>query len=50
MMTTEERIGFLLRAAERAERDGNDRVARLFRRMAADARPASGLVSVATGG
>ena len=49
-MTTEERIGFLLRAAERAERDGNARVADLFRRMAADARPASGHVRVATAG
>lgn len=40
-MKTEERIGFLLRAARRAELEGNDRVARAFRRMADEARPLS---------
>lgn len=38
-MTMDERIRFLLRAATRAEDEGNERVARNFRRMAEDARP-----------
>lgn len=38
-MTVDERIRFLLRAATRAEDEGNERVARNFRRMAEDARP-----------
>ncbi len=38
-MTLEERIRFLLRAATRAEDEGNERVARNFRRMAKEARP-----------
>lgn len=38
-MTMEERIRFLLRIACRAEGEGNDRTARLFRRMADEARP-----------
>jgi hypothetical protein len=39
-MTMDERIRFLLRAATRAEDEGNERVARNFRRMAEEARPA----------
>ena len=38
-MSVEERIGYLLRAAARAEGRGDLRVARTFRRMAEDARP-----------
>jgi len=41
-MNNDERIGFLLRAAARAERDGNHRIAGVFRRMAEDARPFRG--------
>jgi hypothetical protein len=41
-MTMDERIRFLLRAATRAEDEGNERVARNFRRMAEDARPVDG--------
>jgi len=41
-MNNDERIGFLLRAAERAELDAHHRVARAFRRMAEDARPLRG--------
>jgi len=41
-MTVDERIRFLLRAATRAEDEGNERVARNFRRMAEDARPVDG--------
>jgi len=41
-MTMDERIRFLLRAATRAEGEGNERVARNFRRMAEDARPVDG--------
>lgn len=39
-MSTDERIRFLLRAATRAEGEGERRIARIFRRMAEDARPA----------
>lgn len=38
-MTADERIRFLMRAASRAEGEGNERIARLFRRMAEEARP-----------
>jgi len=38
-MSIDERIGILLRAARRAELEGNERVARALRRMAAEARP-----------
>ena len=38
-MKSEERIRFLLRAASRAEGDGNLRVANVLRRMARDVRP-----------
>lgn len=38
-MSMDERIRFLLRAANRAEGDGDTRVARLYRRMAEEARP-----------
>lgn len=39
MMKWDERIWLLLRAASRAEGDGDQKIARLFRRMAEDARP-----------
>jgi hypothetical protein len=35
----DERIRFLLRAATRAEGEGDQRIARIFRRMAEEARP-----------
>lgn len=38
-MSMEERIEYLLAAATRAERNGEYRIARTLRRMAADARP-----------
>ena len=38
-MNAEERIRYLRRAASRAEGEGNLRVARVLRLMAADARP-----------
>jgi hypothetical protein len=38
-MSMDERIRFLLRAATRAEGEGDQRIARIFRRMAEDARP-----------
>lgn len=38
-MTMDERIRFLLRAATRAEGEGDQRIARIFRRMAEEARP-----------
>lgn len=38
-MTMEERIRFLHRIASREEVEGNERTARLFRRMADEARP-----------
>jgi hypothetical protein len=38
-MRLDERIEFLLRAAARAERDGEARVAHALRRMADEARP-----------
>lgn len=38
-MRVDERIRFLLRAAVRAEGEGDRRVARIFRRMAEEARP-----------
>lgn len=47
-MSMEERIRFLLRVACRAEGEGNERAARLFRRMADEARPLEAGVSVAT--
>ncbi|MDH5758873.1 MAG: hypothetical protein OEZ65_04740 [Gemmatimonadota bacterium] len=39
MMNVDERIRYLLRVATRAEVEGDVRVARVFRRMAEDARP-----------
>jgi hypothetical protein len=39
-MSMEDRIQYLLRAATRAEDEGDVRVARLFRRMAREALPA----------
>jgi len=41
-MSMDERIRFLLRAASRAEGDGDERAARIFRRMAEEARPLDG--------
>lgn len=41
-MSVEERIRYLLRAALRAEGEGNSRVARSLRRMAEEARPTVG--------
>jgi len=38
-MSMDERIRFLLRAATRAEGEGDQRIARIFRRVAEDARP-----------
>lgn len=38
-MTLEQRLEYLLRAALRAERDGDHNVARSLRRMADDIRP-----------
>lgn len=38
-MTIEERVRFLYRIAGRAEGEGDQRAARLFRRMADEARP-----------
>lgn len=38
-MSMDERIWFLLRAATRAEGEGDRRIARIFRRMAEEARP-----------
>ncbi len=38
MMSVEERIRFLLRTAIRAEGAGEEKIARLFRRMAEDMR------------
>lgn len=41
-MTMNERIRFLLWVATWAEDEGNERIARNFRRMAEDARPLGG--------
>ena len=38
-MTMEERVRFLLRIASREEDEGNERTARLFRRMAEESQP-----------
>lgn len=38
-MSVDEKVRILLRAAARAEGVGNDRVARIFRRRAEEARP-----------
>ena len=40
-MSAEDRIRFLLRVASRMEREGNRRMARLFRRMAEELRPSA---------
>ncbi len=42
MMNVDERIRYLLRAATRAEDEGDLRIARNFRRMAEDVRPLDG--------
>ncbi len=44
-MSTESRVKHLLRAAERAEREGNARLARILRAMAEELRPADGGLS-----
>ncbi|HSG08800.1 MAG TPA: hypothetical protein VLA36_10615 [Longimicrobiales bacterium] len=41
-MSMDERIRFLLRVASRAEGEGDERSARIFRRMAYEARPLDG--------
>ena len=41
-MSMDERVRFLLRAATRAEVEGDERAARIFRRMAEEARPLDG--------
>jgi len=41
-MSTESRVKHLLRAAERADREGNIRLATILRKMAAELRPADG--------
>jgi hypothetical protein len=38
-MSTESRVQYLLKAAERAEREGNGRLASILRRMAAELTP-----------
>lgn len=38
-MGMEERVRFLLRAARRAENEGDERIAHAFRRMAEESRP-----------
>lgn len=38
-MSMDERIRYLLRAATRAEGEGDQKTARIFRRMAEEARP-----------
>lgn len=45
-MNVDERIRYLLRAATRAEGEGDLRIARLFRRMAEDVRPVDGAALV----
>jgi len=41
-MSVESRVKHLLRAAERAEREGNVRLGTILRKMAAELRPADG--------
>ena len=41
-MSVESRVKHLLRAAERADREGNVRLGTILRRMAAELRPADG--------
>jgi hypothetical protein len=41
-MSLENRVRFLLQAAERAEREGNARLAAVLRKMADELRPAAG--------
>ena len=45
-MSIEERIRYLLRAASRAEVEGDDKVARALRRMAEEAVPAAPQLAV----
>ena len=45
-MRIEERIRYLLRAAQRAEREGDSKAARLFRRMAEEMKPLEGSTSL----
>lgn len=53
-MSVDERVRYLLRVATRAEGEGDHWVARIFRRMAEEARPLdrdamSGVVTLPTG-
>lgn len=41
-MSVESRVQYLLRAAERADREGNGRLAAILREMAKELRPADG--------
>jgi hypothetical protein len=41
-MSIESRVNHLLRAAERADREGNARLAAILRKMAEELRPAGG--------
>ena len=45
-MSVDDRIRYLLRAATRAEGEGDLRVARNFRRMAEEMRPVDGVLRV----
>ncbi|MGD2121351.1 MAG: hypothetical protein PVJ76_06390 [Gemmatimonadota bacterium] len=44
-MSIESRVNHLLRAAERADKEGNARMAAILRKMAEELRPASGTAS-----
>ena len=45
-MSLERRVQFLLRAADRAEREGNAQLATVLRKMAEELKPASGPLGV----
>lgn len=45
-MSLEQRLDYLLRAAQRAERNGEAHIARVLRRMAEDTRPIEPAVTV----
>lgn len=47
-MSLESRVQFLLRAAERAEREGNAQLATVLRKMADELKPASGPLGVSS--
>jgi hypothetical protein len=44
-MSVESRVEYLLRAADRAEREGNERLAAILREMASELRPADEEIS-----